>query len=355
MFQEGSIIAHSKSVGTEDSHLKTGVDLANFEVVNLVKKLAKEKHSQELSLLAGRIAAAYRASAATGEDSFAKVKGLIEDMIARLVKEGEEEATHKAWCDKEMAETKKKKDELNYDIDKLTTKIDKAKAQSEKLKGESAELSKEIAEITKSQAEMDKIRQAEHAAFLETKADLEKGIDGVRMALKVLRDYYDAGQAALLQDDQRQPAVPETHEKSSGAGSSIIGMLEVIESDFAKNLAEETTEEDSAAVQYQKTLLQNKVSKTMKESDVKYKTKEAAGLDKSVAEDSADLEGAQSELDSVLEATKIQRGMCELKPETYEERKGRRESEIAGLKEALAILEGEAVFLQRGLRGIKKH
>merc|ERR1719171_712320 len=109
---------------------------------------------------------------------------------------------------------------------------------------------------------------------------------------------------------------------------------------------------------YHKVILENKVSKAMKESDVKYKTKESASLDKSVAEDSADLEGAQQELDSVLEATKVQRGMCELKPESYEERKNRRESEIKGLKEALAILEGEAVLLQRSghsLRGIKHH
>jgi len=281
------------------------------------------------------------------------VKSLISDMLARLVKEGEEEATHKAWCDKETAETKKKKEELTYDIDKLSTKIDRAKAQSEKLKGETAELAKEIAEITKSQAEMDKIREEENAAFVVTKADLEKGIDGIRMALKVLRDYYNADDAALIQDDQGQPAVPQNHEKSSGAGSGIIGMLEVIESDFSKNLAEETSEEDSAAMEYEKISQENKVSKAMKESDVKYKTKEAASLDKSVSENESDLESAQTELDSVLQASKNIRAMCELKPESYEERKARRESEIAGLKNALSILEGEAVFIQEKKGGRK--
>lgn len=351
--QKGSNVAHNNNDAASGSHLKTEFDLANFEVVNLVKNTAKENHSQQLSLLASRIAAAYRASAAVGEDPFAKVKSLITDMIDRLVKEAEEEASHKAWCDKEMAETEKKKAELNYDIDKLTTKIDKAKAQSEKLKEETAELAKEIAEITKSQAEMDKIRKEENAAFLETKADLEKGVDGIRMALKVMRDYYDASETALLQGDQTQPAVPQTHDKSSGAGSGIIGMLEVIESDFAKNLAEETTEEDSAAVEYEKVSQDNKVSKAMKESDVKYKTKEAASLDKAVSEHQSDLESAQTELDSVLEASKNLRAMCVLKPESYEERKKRREAEIAGLKEALSILEGEAVFLQEKKKGHK--
>jgi len=86
----------------------------------------------------------------------------------------------------------------------------------------------------------------------------------------------------------------------------------------------------------------------MKEQDIKYKTKESTGLDKSINEFSSDRESAQSELDAVLEYSANIRGMCVAKPESYEERKGRREQEVAGLKEALSILEGEAVFLQRG-------
>merc|ERR1719345_242190 len=177
------------------------------------------------------------------------------------------------------------------------------------------------------------------------------------MALKVLRDYYSAGDgAALIQDGQ--PAAPVAHDKSSGAGGGIIGMLEVIESDFAKNLSEETTEEDTAALEYEKITQENKVSKAMAEQDVKYKTKAAAALDKAASEDSSDLESAQTELDSVLDASKNIRAMCELKPETYEERKARREAEINGLKNALSILEGEAVFLQAkkgGRRGTFMH
>merc|ERR1719183_593565 len=116
---------------------------------------------------------------------------------------------------------------------------------------------------------------------------------------------------------------------------------------MGRALANENMNEEAAATQYQKFSMENKVTKTMKEQDVKYKTKEAAELDKKSIELNSDRGSAQTELDAVLQYTKNIRGMCELKPETYGERKGRREQEIAGLREALKILEGEAVFLQR--------
>jgi len=46
---------------------------------------------------------------------------------------------------------------------------------------------------------------------------------------------------------------------------------------------------------------------------------------------------------------------CIAKPESYEERKARREAEITGLKEALSILESETAFMQRGRRGHPRH
>merc|ERR1719238_521996 len=124
-------------------------------------------------------------------------------------------------------------------------------------------------------------------------------------------------------------------------------MLEVVASDFGESLATTEMNEQAAATAYQKLSMENKLSKSMKESDVKYKTKEAANLDKAITELSSDLDSAQTELSAVLDYTKNIRGMCEIKPESYEERKGRREAELAGLKEALTILSGEAVLLQR--------
>jgi len=329
------------SVHGQASVLKTRTDLIHFEVVNLVRNLAREQQSSQLTQLATRIAAVMQEGSSSGTDPFAKVKALITDMIVRLQKEAGEEATHKAYCDKEMGETKQKIDELKYDIEKYSSKIDKSKADSATLKDEVATLQRELSKIAKSQADATAVRQEENKAYLEAKTDLEQGLSGVRMALKVLRDYY-SGAGAFVQ----QPEDLSVH-KASETGGTIIGLLEVVESDMGKALASANMNEEAAATAYQRLSMDNKMQKTMKEKDVKYKTKEAAELDKKVTEASSDRESASSELDAVLQYTKNIRGMCELKPESYDERKERRTQEIEGLKEALKILEGESVFLQR--------
>jgi aminoglycoside phosphotransferase family enzyme len=77
------------------SRLQTRADLANAEVVRLVKKLAKEHHSAALAQLASRIGSVLRYGAADGDDVFAKVKSLITDMISKLEAEANSEATEK--------------------------------------------------------------------------------------------------------------------------------------------------------------------------------------------------------------------------------------------------------------------
>merc|ERR1740117_638234 len=99
----------------------------------------------------------------------------------------------------------------------------------------------------------------------------------------------------------QQPAAPQQHAASGGAGGSIISILEVCESDFATNLAKENTEESDAASEYESTTQENKVSKAMKEQDVKYKFQEATSLDKTISELSSDKATSGNEQSAVME------------------------------------------------------
>merc|ERR1719379_3196801 len=139
------------------------------------------------------------------------------------------------------------------------------------------------------------------------------------------------------------------------AAGSIIDILEVCESDFTKNLAAEETEEEDAIAVYEKTTQDNKLATTMKSQDVKYKIQEFKGLDKSITELSAERDTTNTELEAVLEYYAKIKDRCIAKPETYEERKAKREAEIQGLKQALNILETETAFMQRGKRGHRRN
>merc|ERR1719393_997794 len=169
--------------------MKTKSDMS-FEAVRRIEALAHQLGSTVLAQLAQRMDAAAQLAGKSGDDPFAKIKGLIADMIEKLLKEAEEDAAKKGYCDKEMGETKAKKTELTEELNALVTKIDKMTADSAKLKEEVAVLSKELAELAKLQQEMDKIRGEEKAAYDKNKAEMEQGLEGVKLALKVLREYY---------------------------------------------------------------------------------------------------------------------------------------------------------------------
>jgi len=325
------VIEATSLAQTSFLQISTRSDLVSFEAVRYIRDLGKKQHSTALAQLASRMASTIRFGGSNKEDIFGKIKGLITDMITKMEAEAEADATEKAFCDKELAETNAKKDDKTGEIEKLTAKIDKMTSKSKILKGAVATLQAELGELTKSQAEMDKLRAEEKADFTASEAELSKGLAGIQKALKVLNDYYSKA---------------ADHGSAGGSSTGIIGLLEVCESDFSKELAEITEAEDSAAHAYEAETKENEITKVMKDQDVKFKTKEAAGLDKSVSEYTSDRTGVETELGAVNEYLKELEGRCTAKAESYGDRKARREAEIAGLKEAQTILENETALIQ---------
>ncbi|CAK0861706.1 unnamed protein product [Prorocentrum cordatum] len=311
--------------------LSSSTDLAHFEAVRFIRDLARKQNSKSLAQLASRMATAMRMSSG-GADPFSKVK----DMIESLEKEAGADAKHKAYCDKEIAYADEKKANRISEIEKLTTSIDQMSARSAQLKEEVAALEKSLGDLAASQAAMDKLRAQEHEDFLSNKADMEQGIKGVKMALSVLTAYY-------AKDDK-------AHDAALGSGSGIIGLLEVVESDFTKGLAEYEGAEESAQAEYDQTTKDIEIETATKSQDVKYKVKESKDLDKATAAATSDRSGVQTELAAVNKYLESLHAECDETADTYEEQVSRRTAELAGLRQALTILEGEAALLQRAAR-----
>jgi chromosome segregation ATPase len=308
--------------------------------VKVLSTLAKEVHSYELVQIAAR----------ARSDPFGKIRGLIEDMIAKLTKEAAEEADQKSFCDEELSESNAKKADLNGKLDKTSARIQKAEAGKAKLTEEIQTLEKEVAEIDAGQAEATKVRAEEHEEYLKASKDFKDSAAAVANAIDVLNEYYST--AAFVQVSTR---APEFGGANSDVGSTITSVLEVAESDFTTLLAEAEADESSAKAAYDKLTQENAVTKATKQGDAKGKTNEVKQLEVALGNYKENKDTTYNELNAVLAYLDKLKPQCETKVMSYGERKARREQEIAGLKEALEILSAEALIqVKTTLRGARR-
>jgi chromosome segregation ATPase len=271
-------------------------------------------------------------ASAAGSDPFVKIRGLVNEMIAKLEKQANEEATHEAFCQEEMAKTKKARETKIARVDKHQTRLDKATSAIASLQQEVAQLQEELAAMAKSLNEATKIRADEKAAYTQSKADLESSVAAVQQAIEVLSKFY--GGASFVQ----QPTFGGARGDAAGG---ILSMLEVAMSDFSENLSQTNADEAEAVAAYEKMSQENAVSKATKEASVKGKTSEIASLKVTAGNSKSDLDNANKELDATMEYLDKLKPQCTSKAMTYAERKAKRDAEIAGLKEALDILSKE--------------
>lgn len=307
-----------------------------------VQQLAVAMQSPALNQLASKMTALARYG---GEDVFVKMRKLIQEMISALEQTNREEMGKKAFCDQEMKHTKATLSDRQDESKRKSAALELTTAQVAQLREELANLAQELADLAESDQELTKMRQAEHEEHTQAYKDLELGLAGVQTAIKALRDYYsqdrpvqlDMAASMALAADGRAPRVDIAEVSTAGAG--VISFLEVVESDFARNMADLQSQDRNAQEAYEKLMQQSKVVKAQKEADVKHKTTEATNLERSATELRSDTASAKQQLEAVTEYLGKLQEECTAKVETREERMAKRQKEMEGLQEALSILE----------------
>merc|ERR1719160_2176959 len=250
-------------------------------------------------------------------DPFVKIRGLIEEMIASLLKQAEEEASQKAFCDEEMGKSKKSQADKTSKIDKFQARIDKASTAIEELNLSIKELEAEVAEIDKAQSEATAVRTKESEDNLAAMKDFKDSADAVIAAIGVLKSFYEGG--ALIQTSSKAHSKqPEFGGAKADAGGSIISVLEVAESDFTSLYAETETAEQQAADAFEKLTTENKISKATKSAEVKGKLSEIKGLEVQLQQATEDHASTSAELDAVLAYLDKLKPQCETKVMSYE-------------------------------------
>merc|ERR1719213_707922 len=254
---------------------------------------------------------------------------MIQDMVYKLMEEANEEAEHKGFCDTEMGTNKNTRDEKSAKVEELTASIAEMTAQAEVLTTEAAALSDDVTALDMAVSEATAQRSAESAKNKQTIADAVAAKEAVESALKVLKDFYEGG-ASFIQISMTT--------RSKGA-EGIMGMLEVILSDFERLESETSSDEETAAAAHTKFLRTSKKTKAVTNTDIKHKMTEAQRLESEVAESKKELKITQEELDAAMEYFEKLKPSCVEAGESYEERVARRKAEIDSLHDALEILE----------------
>mmetsp|Transcript_24377 Transcript_24377/g.36326 ORF Transcript_24377/g.36326 Transcript_24377/m.36326 type:complete len:482 (+) Transcript_24377:3-1448(+) len=329
-------------------------------------------HSKTLNLLAQRISA----------DPFGKVKKLIEDLISRLLEEGKADADHEGFCDKELGVSKITRTKLSETIDKLSAEIAEGQATITMLTQDVASLTKEIAELDAAVKEATEMRTAEKAQNDATIKDATGATKALEAAMSILKEFYRKASTAtaLFQIEQvpstewgessgvemgseewKAMANPNykgkvdlghtenmqtfgaTYQGQQDEAGGVIAMLEVILSDFASLKADTESSEALSSKAHSEFLAESSKDKAVKQRKVDLSNNDKAAAAAKLQEDTADLKFTQDKLLAAERYYDTLKPQCIDNGMTFDERTKARADEIQSLKEALQILQGEAI------------
>jgi len=348
------IISSPDVAGAAEKHLPSALQVATAPALaQLRSAMPQEMQNRAATLLAQRAqSSGSRLLAMVAEhasdDPFAKVKKMIKDLIAKLIEEANAEADHKSWCDEELADNKKTRDEYTAEVEKLTAKVDELTARIAQLATDIEELEAGIIEVTAAMKKATEERLAEKATNTKTIEEAKTAQHAISSALTVLKDFYDkaATATALAQRGFNEDA-PETFDKPyqglQGMKHGPIGLLETIQSDFARLEADTTAEESEAAREFVTFMRDSKVDKATKETSLKHSISRKMELTHDLADTKKDLRGAHDGLQAANEYFEKLKPSCLDLGLSYEERVRKRKEEIVALQEALMILSGEEI------------
>jgi len=332
----------------EINHQKTGKDAVLQRARTFLNGVVDRTRSRVLSALAVRVNLA--------EDHFVKVRKLIKDLIAKLRADATSEATQKTICDKGMKKAVDDRDEAQAKIEVANAMITTLTAKQNTLEDEIDTLNGQIADLKRELFEATELRADEKAGNDKTVSMSEGGTAAVEMALGLLRDFY---KKAFVQTSKYTPPksdrdgntvgdlAPEVFDSSyhgaQAESKGIVGILEVILSDFQRTNAQVKKDEKASQQVFKKLEADTNEAVDRKQQRIEGKR---SGLMVQVAEAESDildqqqaLTDAKALLDVGLEALEDLEAMCVKGEETWEERSTKRKEEVEALKEALTILD----------------
>jgi len=332
---------------------------------SFLEKRARATKSQVLAFIALK----------ASSDPFAKVTKMVKDMINKLMTEANEEAEQKGFCDTEMGTNKMTRDRKTEEAASLSAEIEGLSADVMKLSQEGSELQAAIGEVDAQIAKATSDRDADKQKNQQTIEDTEAAQGATAQAIQVLKEYYEkaanqkdlpeaegpisydpralailskasgGASSSLAQVAQKVPGAPEMEsgQYTGMENGGIMGMLEIVESDFAKVLAETRSSEAQSAGEYDKFMNDCAQEKAVNNADLKHKQDKRTERESDLVEARSGLKGVQRELQAANDYFEKLKPDCVKEVQSYDDKVAARKQEIESLQEAMKILSGDAI------------
>jgi len=343
------------------------------------------------ALAAPTNAASVDDSLQTGDNTITKVVKILQEMLEKSKKEGEEEreifAKFKCFCDDNEAEKKQSISDLSRSINVLSSKIEELQGSTGGLSTECAQLRSDMMANEQARATAESVRNQEHEEFVAEETDMINGIDQMDEAITTLSEIgADQTLGDAAQDNNQFMAgfeglqkkmtpkvkqaldavklflTPEQNSKMSAflqakapftgtytsQSGQIVGTLKSMRDTFRANLASARATEASQLKAHEK--LMETLAKAHSEMSDSYDAKQEGlgGNDDDLAAKKTQLseDKAQKESDEEFLAKLL--AMCAEKTKEYNERKLLRSNEDAAVAEAVSILDSDEAFAAFG-------
>merc|ERR1719387_1243200 len=313
----------------------------------LLSDLARKHGNPHLMTLAMRVRL----------DAFTKVKKAIDDMIAELQKQQEDEIKQKDFCvegfntnEAGTSEKTREKTDLETLIEDLTMKIDELHKAIETLKAE-------IGEMQLAMKRAGENRDKENKEFQTTVAEQRATQVLLTKALEILEGFYGKSKAALIQQKHKEPAGPppppgfKAYKKSDAAGGVTSMITQIIEDAKAME-AEAIKGEEDALAAYTTFVTETNLSIKTKSKEIVDKSELKAKKETERTEAEEQKAQVMAELEALADEKADLHKACDYLLKNFDLRQTGRGQEIEALKQAKAILSGSKfeLFLSTGFK-----
>jgi len=294
---------------------------------------AKKLNNPKLSNLAYRVRL----------DAFTRVKKAIDDMVAQLLKEKEDEIKHKDFCTDEFNTNQLQTEKKEREKKDLIAKIEDLEMTIKALADAIDKLKAEIAEMQVQMKRAGEDREKENKEFQTTVADQRATQKLLKAALTVLQDFY--GKKAAFMQKKQEPAGPppppgfEEYKKNAASGG-VMKMIEEIINDAKAMEAEAIRSEEDAQKAYEDFVKETNASIEAKSKEIVNKSEEKAKAESDLVETKEAKEAVMLELEQLSNYNAELHQSCDFIMKNFDIRQTARDEEIEALKQAKAILSG---------------